>query len=136
MEMGYDKIKEKLEELNANKFNLSVKEQDLIGTLEIALEASARGIKFGNIDLKKSHSRNFVIDYETNTLIAPFRALDGLGETVANTVVAEREKQEFISIDDLQKRGKLSSTLIEKMRIMGILQGLPESSQLSLFDGL
>ena len=100
------------------------------------MEASARGIKFGNIDLKKSHSRNFVIDYETNTLIAPFRALDGLGETVANTVVAEREKQEFISIDDLQKRGKLSSTLIEKMRIMGILQGLPESSQLSLFDGL
>ena len=35
--------------------------------------------------------------------------------------------------EDLQMRSKLSSTLIDKMRDMHILDGLPESSQLSLF---
>ena len=38
-----------------------------------------------------------------------------------------------ISIEDLQKRAKLSATLIERMRMMGILDGMDESSKLSLF---
>ena len=134
MEAGYDAIKEKYDELNANKFGLSVKEQDLLSTLEVALEMTARGYKFSSVDLLKSHSMNFVIDEDRKTLIPPFRALDGLGGTVANNIIIEREKGEFLSIDDLQKRGKLSSTLIEKMRLMGILKDLPESSQISLFD--
>ena len=134
MEMGYDAIKEKYDAMSANKFGLSVKEQDLLSTLEVALEMSARGFKFGPIDLLNSHSMNFTIDEDGKTLIPPFRALDGLGGTVANNIISEREKRDFISIEDLQKRGKLSSTLIEKMRLMGILKGLPESSQLSLFD--
>ena len=45
----------------------------------------------------------------------------------------EREKREFLSIEDLQNRAKLSQTLIDKLRDMHILDGLPESSQLSLF---
>ena len=73
-----------------------------------------------------------MIDDDGN-LIPPFRAIDGLGDVVAKNIVAEREKREYISIEDLQKRAKLSSTLIEKMRQMGILDGMEESSQLSLF---
>ena len=134
MEAGYDAIKEKYDEMSVNKFGLSVKEQDLLSTLEVALEMTARGYKFGQVNLLKSHSMNFVIDEDRKTLIPPFRALDGLGGTVANNIITEREKGPFISIEDLQKRGKLSSTLIEKMRLMGILKDLPESSQLSLFD--
>ena len=38
----------------------------------------------------------------------------------AKNIVAEREKREFISIEDLQKRGKVSQTLIEKMKSMKI----------------
>ena len=131
MELGYNKIKERLNELRLKKFGLSVKEQDLITTLEIALEMTARGFKFGPVNLEKSDSKNFVID--GNTLIPPFRAIDGLGDTVANNIVIERNKKDFISIEDFGKRCKVSSTLVEKMRIMGILKDLPESSQLSLF---
>jgi len=134
MEMGYDKIKERLSELKEKKFGLTVKEQDLISTLEVALEMTARGFSFGSVSLLKSHSKNFVIDEDGKTLIPPFRALDGLGDTVANNIIEEREKLEFLSIDDFQKRCKVSGTLIEKMKMMGILAGLPESSQISLFD--
>ena len=44
-----------------------------------------------------------------------------------------REKGKFISIEDLQNRGKVNGTAIEKLRSLGVLNGLPESSQLSLF---
>ena len=66
-------------------------------------------------------------------LFPPFRSIDGLGDVVAKKIVEEREKGEYISIEDLQKRAKVSSTLIEKMRSMGILDGMAESSQLTLF---
>ena len=45
----------------------------------------------------------------------------------------EREKKEFLSIEDCWKRSKISATLTEKMRMMGIFNGMDESSQLSLF---
>ena len=63
----------------------------------------------------------------------PFNAIDGLGENVAKAIVKEREQSPFLSIEDVQKRGKVSKTLIDKMIEMGILEGLPESNQLSLF---
>ncbi len=133
MEAGYDKIREQVLDYQERRNNLTPKESDTMATLEVALEASARGIKFGSVDLNKSDSKYFIIDEENNTLIPPFRAIDGLGDVVANNIIEERKTCEFLSIDDLQKRAKLSTTLIEKMKIMGILKDLPESSQLSLF---
>lgn len=39
-----------------------------------------------------------------------------------------------MSVDDLQVRSKLSKTIIEIMENQGILNGMPKSSQVSLFD--
>ena len=114
-------------------FDASNKETALLEFLQVALEATARGIKFGKIDLKRSEAMNFIIDDDNQTLIPPFKTIDGLGDIVAKKIVEERNKAPFLSIEDLQKRSKLSSTLIEKMRKMGILEDLAESSQLSLF---
>ena len=63
----------------------------------------------------------------------PFSSIEGLGDTVAKNIVAERQKGKFISIEDVQKRAKISQTLIDKMKEMGILEGLPDSNQLTLF---
>ena len=133
MVKGYDAIKKKLEDLELKGFDASNKETNVIETLKIALEATARGFKFTNVDIEKSDSKNFLLAGDEYTLIPPFRTIDGLGDTVANNIVEEREKQSFISIDDLQKRGKISGTLIDKMRLMGVLDGMPESSQMTLF---
>ena len=46
----------------------------------------------------------------------------------------EAKKKPFISIEDFQNRCKVSQTLIDQMRGMGIFEGMSESSQLSLFD--
>ena len=82
----------------------------------------------------KSDSKKFIIDEDGKTLIPPFRAIDGLGDTVACKIVEEREKKYFLSIEDLQKRAKVSGSIIDKMRVMGMLDGMDESSQLSIFS--
>ena len=130
---GYDAIRAKVEEIQAKGFERTNKEEGILESLAVALEATARGIHFANIDINKSDARNFIVEEATNTLIPPFRTLDGLGDNVAKSIVEEREKQPFLSMEDLQQRGHVSKTLIDKMNWMGILEGLPESNQLSLF---
>lgn len=129
---GYETVKARVIEITDKGYEATNKESSILECLKVALEALARNIKFKPVDLYKSHYHDFVIDEDGN-LIPPFRAIDGLGEVVAKKIVEEREKQSFISIEDLQKRAKLSSTLVEKLRAMGILDGMDESSQLSLF---
>ena len=133
MMSGYDAIKNRILELKNKGYDATNKESSILDVLQVALEMTARGFKFGKIDLYKSDGIKFIIDEDDKTLIPPFRALDGLGDTVANKIVEERNKQHFFSIEDLQQRGKVSQTLIDKMRVMGILDNMPETSQLSLF---
>ena len=132
MVKGYDAIKARIEEIIAKGFDATNKETGLLECLRVCLEAAARGIKFAPIDIETSDATVWgVID--DNTIRPPFASVDGLGDTVANNVVKERKKGKFISIEDLQNRGKVNASTIEKMRTLGILKDLPESSQLSLF---
>lgn len=129
---GYETIKRKIEDIETKGFEATNKENGQAESLKVALEATARKIKFLNIDLYKSDATVWIVKSDTE-IYPPFNAIDGLGDTVANNIVREREKQAFISIEDVQNRGKLSQTLITRMRDMGILKDLPESNQLSLF---
>ena len=129
---GYNSIRNKIIEIQNKGYEASNKELGQAESLKVSLEATARGIKFLNVDLYKSEAIVWVAKNDTD-IYPPFNAIDGLGDTVAKNIVEEREKGEFLSIEDLQKRAKISATLIEKMRLMGILDGMDESSQLSLF---
>ena len=129
---GYNAIKARLEDIQVKGYEATNKENGQAESLKVALEATARGIKFLNVDLYKSDATVWVAKNDTE-IYPPFNAIEGLGDTVAKAIVAEREKQPFISIEDVQKRGKVSKTLIDKMESMGILKDLPDSNQLSLF---
>ena len=129
---GYDAIKEAIIEISNKGNEATNKDAGVSESLYLALEATARGIKFENVNLYKSEATTFGVK-DDKTIYPPFNSIDGLGDTVAKNIVSEREKREFISIEDLQKRCKISTTLIDKMRLMGILDGMDESSQLSLF---
>ena len=93
---------------------------------------SARNIKIANFDLYKSRGTIFTVQ-DDNTIIPPFISIDGLGEVVAKNIESEAKKGEFISIEDFQTRCKVSQTLIDKMKAMGIFEGMPDTSQLTLF---
>ena len=129
---GYDAIKAKIIEIQNKGFDATNKELGQLESLKVCLEATARGISFAPIDLYKSSATVWGVKDET-TIYPPFASIDGLGDTVAKKIVEEREKSKFISVEDIQVRGKVSQTLTDRMRMMGILNQLPESSQLSLF---
>lgn len=129
---GYDAIKRKLEDIQTKGFEATNKENGQAESLRIALEATARGIKFLPIDLYKSEATVWVAKNDTE-IYPPFNSIEGLGDTVAQNIVRERANGPFISIEDVQKRGKVSQTLIDKMKEMEILKDLPDSNQLSLF---
>ena len=129
---GYDSIKAHLEDIQTKGFEATNKENGQAESLKIALEATARGIKFLPIDLYQSEATVWVAKNETE-IYPPFNSIEGLGDTVAQNIVRERKNGPFISIEDVQRRGKVSQTLIDKMKEMGILKDLPDSNQLSLF---
>ena len=132
MMQGYDAIREKIIEIQMKGYDATNKEMGQSESLKVCLEATARGITFAPIDLNKSDATVWGIKDELS-IYPPFAAIDGLGDTVAKAIVEERNKRSFTSIEDLQKRAKISQTLLDKMRKMGILNGLDESDQLTLF---
>ena len=132
MILGYDAIKMKLLEITNKGREATNKDNGVYESLHVCLEAAARGIKFLNVDLYESEATTFKVKSDTE-IYPPFNSIDGLGDTVAKNIVAEREKREFISIEEVQTRAKISQTLMDKMKEMGIFDGMDESSQLSLF---
>ena len=129
---GYDTIRMRLLEIMNKGNEATNKENGIYESLHVCLEATARGIKFLNVDLYESEATTFKVKNDTE-IYPPFNSIDGLGDTVAKNIVAEREKREFISIEEVQARAKISQTLMDKMKEMGIFDGMDESSQLSLF---
>ena len=57
-------------------------------------------------------------------------------EALAVAAHAETERGEkFLSKDDIRQEGvKVSQTVLDTMAELGLLGGLPESNQLSIFD--
>ena len=49
--------------------------------------------------------------------------LPGLGESAAIPIAEARKDGPFLSIEDLQKRGRVGSSVIETLRTQGALQG-------------
>ena len=135
---GEEAIIERLEQLKHREKQggekLSPKEQEQYKTLQIALEMVERGYKFSNIDLYRSDAVNFVVDHENKALIPPFATIDGLGENNAVTVIEARKEKPFTSREDLLSRTKLTGTNVKDLVDMHVLDDLPETDQLSLFD--
>ena len=132
MIFGVQRVKNTIDELNRIDGKLSQKEKSMMTILEMCLEMYSRGYEFLGIDLYESEAKKFKI--KDGKILPPLNAIAGLGETAAENVVKARNEERFMSVDDLQVRSKLSKTIIEIMENQGILNGMPKSSQVSLFD--
>lgn len=133
MGKGYDAILAKINEIEAKSFQASPKEKALLTVLEMALEMTARGFRFLPLNLYQSHATRFKVVKEENGLLPPFGALDGVGDSAAKSIADAAKQGDFLSIQDLQERSRVSKTVIELLEAYSCLKGLPESNQLSLF---
>lgn len=109
----------------------SPKDKDLMSALEVSMEMYQRGYRFINVDIQHSEARRFSI--KDGALLPPFLAIDSLGETVADAIVEERNERPFTSLKDLQRRCKVSNTIIDLMKDLKCCGELPEDEQMSLF---
>ncbi|SKC74126.1 PolC-type DNA polymerase III [Maledivibacter halophilus] len=128
---GKDTVLEKMKELGNMGNVLTQKEKDLLTVLEVAYEMYCRGFKFLKVDLYESHPNKFLI--KEGGILPPLRALQGVGENAAERIAEEGKSGEFLSIEDIRSRTKISKTVIETLENHGCLKNLPESNQLSLF---
>ncbi|MCI8284111.1 MAG: PolC-type DNA polymerase III [Firmicutes bacterium] len=107
------------------------KEKDEYLIYEVVYEMFARGYEFLPARFGNSDALRFSV--ENGKVRIPFRALDGMGETAAVSLAEEFKKGPFSSVEDISTRTSVNSSNIETMREHGILEGLPESDQLTLF---
>ena len=107
-------------------------EKDLLRDLKLVQEMYARGFEFMPIDIYKVHSRLFqVID---GKIMPSLTSIENVAEAAADSIVEAAKQGEFTSRDDFRERCHVSKTLVENMTRLGILNGIPESNQISLFD--
>ena len=70
---------------------------------------------------------------EDGKIRLPFSSLPGVGEAAAISLAETGKKAKYLSIEDMQVKTKVTKAVIETLKEVGILNGLPESSQISLF---
>ncbi|WP_395152139.1 PolC-type DNA polymerase III [uncultured Allofournierella sp.] len=122
-----------LKEVSARlKEEKKAKDEDIQVSLQLVNEMLARGYEFLPIELGKSRASKYVV--EDGKVRLPFSALKGVGESAA--VALERATingQEYLSIEELQQATGVSSTVMENLKNVGALGGLPDTSQVSFF---
>ena len=128
---GIEKAKETIKEIQAKGMDATAKDKNKLTVLEIIVEFYARGFQFLPIDLYQSDSKKFIIT--ENGLIPPFNSLQGLGTTAAESIVVGRRDGEFNTLEELKNRTSLGRSLIDLLKENGVLNGIPETNQLSLF---
>ena len=129
---GRDAVRRKMNEISMKGKEASAKEEAAYATLQIVNEMLARGIEVLPIDLYKSDAKKFLV--EDGKIRLPFLSLGGVGEAAANSLAdARKSGEKYLSVEDLQARSKVSKSVIETLSQAGVLDGLPESSQMTLF---
>ena len=131
MTHGQERVRSKIAEFEKLGNNCSAKEKNVLTILEVANEMYARGIKFLPVDLYKSDAYKFLITAEG--IRPPLNTLQGLGATAAKNIVDARGNGEFLSMEDLRQKARISKAVVEILQQHGCLYGVPESSQMSLF---
>ncbi|MCQ2550600.1 MAG: PolC-type DNA polymerase III [Clostridia bacterium] len=128
---GKGAIKQRMDEITQKSINATKLEKDELIVLEVAYEMHARGYEFTAPKLGVSSATKFgLLD---GKVILPLVALDGVGETAAKAIASEYEKAKFETVEEIQNRAGANKSCIEALRSYGVLDGLPETDQLSFF---
>lgn len=128
---GIPAILDKIESIQNKGTNATQKEEDELNVLEVAYEMYCRGYELEKAAFGLSEALRFTV--KDGKVVLPFVVVTGLGEGAASSLAAGYESHPYETVDDVKERGKITKTAIEELREHGVLDGLPETDQLSLF---
>ena len=112
--------------------NLNAKQKQELFLYEILIEMSCRNIELEKPNILTSDAKLFTITKDKKIQL-PLIAVDGLGESVAEKIIAERETEPFLSLEDLTKRTKLNKTVLKLLQDYDCVKGIQEENQSKLF---
>lgn len=131
--MGQENLFRHMKEIESrDKNEQEQKEQEQYKAMKVVREMYARGYEFVRIDVFKAKATKFCI--VDGKLMPSLNKIDGLGDNVAAQIVDACHDGPFLSLDNFRERTKCPKTIAEKLVRLKILDGLPESNQLSIFD--
>ena len=110
----------------------NAKDEDVLVSLQLVNEMLVRGYEFLPIELGKSRGSKYVV--EDGKVRLPFSSLKGLGGAAADAL--ERvtiHGEEYLSVEELQQASGVGQGILDRLRQVGALGDLPESSQVSFF---
>nr|MCR5625501.1 PolC-type DNA polymerase III [Lachnospiraceae bacterium] len=129
---GKEKLNYFIDDYNRRSATLTDKEKATLEDMKIVQEMYARGFDFIPLDIYKARANRFqIVD---GRLMPSFATIEGMGGKASELFEAEAEKGKFLSWDDIKERAKVPSAALEKMGALGLLKGVPQSNQMSLFD--
>lgn len=128
---GQAAVKRRMMEIQRKGKEASAKDNSDYAMFQVANEMLARGIELLPVDIYKSEAFKFII--EDGKIRLPFSAIAGVGDTVAQNLQKAQSDGKYIAVDDFQNRTKVNSAVLEMLRNEGVLDGLPESCQMSFF---
>ena len=128
---GKEAVKRKMAEIIAKGKEASAKDNAAYATFQIVNEMLARKIEVLPVDLYKSNAYKYIV--ENGKIRLPFTALAGVGLAAAKSLQEASVDGEYISVDDLQARSKVTKAVIETLTEAGVLKDLPQSNQVSFF---
>lgn len=108
------------------------KEKGIAEALQLVYEMMMRGIEVLPVDAKLSNAVTYKV--EDGKLRMPFMAVAGCGENAALKLKDAIDSGDCISIDEIQQASGVNSTVIEKLKAMGVFSGFQQSAQYTLFD--
>ena len=128
---GQQAVWDRMTEIEQMGKDASKKEEADITVLEVAYEMYARGYEFAPARLGESDATKFRVN--NGRVQLPFVAINGMGEGAATAFAKGYEERPYETVEDIMDRGKVNKTVVEELRAHGVLEGLPETAQISFF---
>lgn len=130
---GHKAVRDKMNNIKQKQsvHEATAKDEAEYQTLQIVNEMMARKIEFLPVDIYKSEAKMFKV--EDGKIRLPFSSLPGVGGAAADSLAETGKHTEYLSIEDMQIKTKVTKAVIETLKDVGVLNNLPESSQMSLF---
>ncbi len=130
--LGEERLQMHIHDYEKRSDSLANKEQDQLKAMKVVREMYERGFSFMPVDIYRVQAARFqVIDGQ---LMPSLDSISGIGDNAAQQIVDAATDGPFLSKDDFRRRTKASSSVVDLLADLGILKGLPETNQLSLFD--
>lgn len=127
---GKAAVKARIQQIQANP-EATAKDKAMAEAYLLVYEMLNRGLKFLPVHYLKSDATRYVI--EDGNLRLPLLAVEGCGENAAKALKEIIDKNDFLSVEDIQIQGGINKTVMQKLEDMNVFEGLDKTAQMTFF---